>query len=365
MVIDRRQLLGGMLTAFMATEAGADVPGARLFVSCRMDAQDNASVACFDRTGREVFAASLPARGHDVTVRPKAAEIVVFARRPGNWFAVVGSRDGTVRQVVQAGEGRHFYGHGAFSADAKLLYATENAMATGEGCIGIYDATAGYRRVGELPSGGIGPHDLMFVPGTTKLVIANGGLRTHPDTGREVLNPNDLKPNLAILDVRSGNLADLHELDADLRMLSIRHLAVRQDGCVAFGCQYQGSEQDAPPLLGLLPPGAPLKMLDIEDDTLFRLQNYIGSVSFDDGGDYLIATSPHGGAAVVWDMAQAAVARSVMMADVCGAAPIGTGAFLMTSGNAGLSALDVDQPSSVSVASPWIWDNHALALIPA
>ena len=57
MVIDRRQLLGGMLTAFMVAEAGAAAPGGRLFLSCRMDAENNAFVACFDRTGRELFAA--------------------------------------------------------------------------------------------------------------------------------------------------------------------------------------------------------------------------------------------------------------------------------------------------------------------
>lgn len=365
MAIDRRQLLGGMLTAFMATGAGAGAPGGRLFVSCRMDAQENASVACFDREGREVFATSLPARGHDVTVRTHAAQIVVFARRPGNWFAVVSRHHGNVLRVVQAAEGRHFYGHGAFSADERLLYATENLIATGEGRIGIYDTTDGYRRVGELPSGGIGPHDLMLLPGTGTLVIANGGLRTHPESGREVLNPDDMKPNLALLDVERGRIVEVHELAAGLRKLSIRHLAVRSDGCVGFGCQYQGGDEDAPPLVGLLRPGNAPRMLEMEDDVLFRMRNYIGSVVFDDDGSYLIATSPQGGAAVVWDMAKGAVARSIVRADVCGAAPSGTGSFLITSGNAGISELRADGMLSVSRETRWIWDNHACALGPA
>lgn len=365
MAIDRRQLLGGMLTAFMTTQAGADVRGGRLFVSCRMDAKDNASVACFDRTGCEVFATSLPARGHDVTLRPRNPQIIVFARRPGNWFAVLNGRDGSVLQVVQAGDGRHFYGHGAFSADAKLLYATENVMATGEGCIGIYDATGGYRRVGELPSGGIGPHDLVLLPGTNTLVIANGGLRTHPDTGREVLNPEEMKPNLALLDVQSGRIAAVYELGSGLRSLSIRHLAVRSDGCIGFGCQYQGSKDDAPPLLGLLRPEAAPEMLEIEEDALYRLRNYVGSVTFDDEGDYMLATSPQGGYALVWDMARGAVVKSIIMTDVCGAASSGAGEFLLTSGNSGLSELTVEGTSRVSSASGWIWDNHACTLVPA
>lgn len=349
-----------------ATFTGLRAPAARasgsLFVSCRLDAADNASVACFDGDGREVFAASLPARGHDVTPRPGCDEIAVFARRPGNWFAVVSRRDGAVLQIVPAVAGRHFYGHGTFSADARLLYATENDTATGKGVVGIYDASAGYRRIGEFASGGIGPHDLALLPGGQTLVIANGGLRTHPETGRENLNPEDMKPNLALLELRSGSLVACHELEASLRQLSIRHLAVRADGTIAFGCQYQGSQQDAPQLLGIASPGGKLAMLEIGDDALFRMQNYIGSVAFDDSGNYLIGTSPQGGAALVWDMAQRRVADSILMTDVCGAAPNGPDAFLLTSGNSGISTLTSAGVSPVRREQRWIWDNHARRL---
>lgn len=365
MLIDRRQLLGGLLTAFMAGDAGAAVPQGRLFVSCRRDAGDNASVACFDRGGREVFAASLPARGHDVTVRPQAAEIVAFARRPGNWFAVVGSADGGLRQVVQAAEGRHFYGHGAFSADGRLLYATENLMATGEGLIGIYDAGGGYRRIGEMPSGGIGPHDLALLPDGRGLVIANGGLRTHPGSGRETLNPDDIRPNLALLDLAHGEVTARYELAADLRKLSIRHLAVRGDGVVAFGCQYQGSAEDAPPLIGLLRPGGTPAMLAVEGDSLYAMNNYIGSVAFDDDGATLIATSPEGGAALIWDMAGAKLVASLRLPDVCGAAANGRQSFIVTSGNAGITALGPAGLAGPGVEQRWIWDNHARVLRPA
>ena len=105
-------------------------------------------------------------------------------------------------------------------------------------------------------------------------------------------------------------------------------------------------------------------MLEIDDDALFRMRNYIGSVSFDDTGDYLAATSPQGGSALVWDMAHGRVSRSVMMTDVCGAAPNGNAAFLLTSGNAGISA---SAPAGLAPAPGghrWIWDNHTRVLLP-
>jgi hypothetical protein len=365
MVIDRRQLLGGVIAA-LAASRGADAQPLprRLFVSCRMDAENNASVACFDAEGAEIFSAALPARGHDVTLRPGTRDVAVFARRPGNWFAVVNGQTGDVRSLVHAIAGRHFFGHGAFSADARLLYATENDIATGDGVIGIYDATDGYRRIGELPSGGIGPHDLALLPDGRSLVIANGGLRTHPDSGREILNQDDMKPNLALADLARGAITARHELDAGLSQLSIRHLAVRTDGLVAFGCQHQGSEDEAPPLLGLLRPGGTPVMLEIDDDALFRMRNYIGSVSFDDTGDYLAATSPQGGSAMVWNVARGEVSRSVMMTDVCGVAPTGAASFLVTSGNAGLSMIDPVGLSPAPGGHRWIWDNHARVLRP-
>lgn len=338
MAIDRRQLLTGLVAA-LAPVRGADAApmAQRLFLSCRMDAENNASVACFDAEGNEVFSAALPARGHDVTVRPRARENVVFARRPGNWCAVVSNVTGDVRMLVHAMPGRLFFGHGAFSADGRILHATENDIATGAGVVGIYDATDGYKRIGEFSSGGIGPHDIALLPDGRSLVIANGGLRTHPDSGRETLNPDDIKPNLALLDLARGDIIARHELDVSVAKLSIRHLAARPDGVVAFGCQYQGAEEEAPPLLGLLRPGGTPVMLNVDDDTLFRMKNYIGSVSFDDTGDYLIVTSPQGGSAFVWNMGQERVERSVMLPDVCGVASQGKAAFLLTSGNAGIS----------------------------
>ena len=54
------------------------------------------------------------------------------------------------------------------------------------------------------------------------------GCATHPDTGRETLNPGDMKPNLALIDLRHHDVLATQELDASLRQLSIRHLAVRQ-----------------------------------------------------------------------------------------------------------------------------------------
>ena len=48
---------------------------------------------------------------------------------------------------------RHFFGHGVFSADGKLLYTTENDYQNARGMIGVRDATDGYKQIVDLATG--------------------------------------------------------------------------------------------------------------------------------------------------------------------------------------------------------------------
>lgn len=360
MAIDRRQLLISLLASAAASVPSLAGAGPR-FVSCRMDARNEASVCIFDLDGRELFSTRLPARGHDTAMRPESGEFVAFARRPGNWFVAVDRQSGQVNAAVVAAEHRHFYGHGAFSADGRLLYATENNLVSGDGVIGIYDATRGYARIGEFPSGGIGPHDVCLTPRKPVLIVANGGLRTHPATGRETLNPADMKPNLALLDARDGAVLGRIELADGLRKLSIRHLAVASDGSACFGCQHEGDADEQPPLVGTLSPGGKIALFSAPDDALRRMQNYVGSVCLDGSESFIAATSPRGGQVMIWDRGSGRLAKTVSLFDVCGIAAAAPGTMIASSGNAGIRCLRADDGSrcdSVPMLLNWIWDNH-------
>lgn len=358
MAIDRRSILLSLLTgAFAPRLAKAD--GREVYVSCRLDAAGKATVACFDSTGRELFSTVLPSRGHDMAQRPGSPEVVVFARRPGDWAVAVNARTGAVDGSFAAVSNRRFCGHGAFTRDGRLLFATESNEQTGEGVIGIYDAAASYTRVGEFPSYGIGPHDLAVSPDGTELVLANGGLRTDAATGRDVLVDGDAAPNLVRIDWASGRLNGLVELDPRLRKLSIRHLAARSDGTTAFGCQHQGDEDDLPPLVGLVTKSGKVRFLESPEIELSRMKNYVGSVEFNRDGSLVAATSPHGGQVMMWSMQNLKFARSVTKTDVCGIAPA-AGGFLASSGNSGIENLEGGRSKPMLLG--YVWDNHLLKL---
>lgn len=372
-MLDRRSFIGALgasLGAHRGTPARAGAT--QVFVSACMTAgaDGEASVAAFSLDGELVFQTRLPARGHDAVARPGSGDIVVFARRPGNWAAVVERATGQVRLVVTTPAERHFFGHGAFSPDGRLLYATENVLGSGEGTLGIYDAEAGYQRVGERPTHGPGPHDLAFLPGREHMVVANGGTRTHPGTGREILNPDAMEPSLVLLDVASGQAIHKVELGAEMKGLSIRHLAAAGDRETVFACQWEGDPTQGPQLVGTLSKTGTVRWLEMPDDDLARLGNYVGSVALDASERIVAATSPRGGTVAFWDRASGRYLGLRRMPDVCGVAAASdggrAGVFVVSSGNAGVRLAAADQADLTRLASKRLasqsWDNHILAL---
>ena len=181
MVIDRRRLLAaiaGIGLAPLAAHGRQD--DAPAFVAARRDGRSTYSVAVLDRWGRVLFSQSLDGRGHDTAVSPDGHTAVVFARRPGDFALVIGIRNRKRLAVIRSPAARHFYGHGAFSANGRLLYATENDFDSERGVIGIYDVGAGYARIGEFDTHGVGPHEAILLSDRRTLAVCNGGIATHP-----------------------------------------------------------------------------------------------------------------------------------------------------------------------------------------
>ena len=372
MAIDRRTFLHGLggAAALTAWPAQAGPASAASYIGCRLKGEDSGSATAFDLRGRELFTLDLPARGHDIALRPGSREAAIFARRPGTWFVIVDRGTGRIIRQQTAIEKRHYFGHGVYSADGKLLYATENDTQTGNGIIGIYDAASGYRRLGEFSSQGIGPHDIALLPDGRTLVIANGGLMTLPDSGREILNPDTMRSTIDLVDCEQGELLSRFELDPAYRDLSLRHLALTPRGDILFGGQYQGEAEDLPLLAGMVSSSGHMSMLATPEDELAALENYIGSVAVDRDGETLAATSPHGNRIAFWNIASGAFIDSRRMADVCGiAASMHAGEFVASSGNEGCAVLNLSPGGAAPIdfaplaSLPLdVWDNHLVIL---
>lgn len=321
-----------------------------LFASAWLDG-DKAGFAILDRDGAILKSLPLPGRGHDVTIDHANGRLVAFARRPGNFAMAIDHANMDAPVAFTSPADRHFYGHGCFSPDGRLLYATENDFDNARGIIGIYDATGGFRRIGEFPSHGIGPHDVLLMPGGKTLCIANGGIETHPDYGRAKLNLDHMEPSIVFLDRETGTLIEKHELPASLSRLSTRHMDIDAKGTVWIGCQYQGEIADNPPLLLRVAPGEEHQTVMLPKAMQTGLAGYIGSVAANREAGTLAVTSPKGNSVIVIDATTGNALSHTALTDVCGVAPDRNG-FLLSNGEGHFG----------TSSHHCIWDNHIAVL---
>lgn len=373
MAIDRRQFILGS-AAFVAAPGAAaqaeprlseDRRAKTLFAAARRS-PSGYSAAIFTGAGTDVNSVVLPARGHDLTVCPVTQRCVAFARRPGN-FAVSfsGNRDTSPVRFTTP-EDRHFYGHGVFAPDGKLLYATENDFEAGEGRIGIYDATSGFERVGEFSTHGIGPHDLALMPDGRTLVIANGGVETHPEirNGREPLNLATMEPSLAYIDRENGDLIERHTLPDSWHRVSLRHLDVGEQRTLIIGGQFKGEDARTEiPLVVRHRPGSDIVPVDLPGELALSLRGYISSVAVDASGNIAALTASRGSCVLFVEVASGRFLGSRDIADVSGVAAATNSGFLLTTGHgeittAGPAANHSSEANPVRTS--WQWDNHAI-----
>jgi hypothetical protein len=348
----RRGFLAGLLATGLApVPTWADVGGPS-FLSAARTPDGHYVLVGLDEMGAERFRIALPARGHAAAAHPTRPEAVAFARRPGTFAVVLDCQSGNVLSSLECPQGRHFYGHGTFDAAGDLLFTMENDYDAGRGCIGIWDARRGYARLGEIASHGVGPHDLHLMPDGA-LVVANGGIDTHPASGREKLNIPTMRPNLSYLDV-SGQLID--QIEPSHHQASIRHLSVRSDGLVGVAMQWQGEVTEAPALAATHLRGENLRAMGDSSG----LNGYVGSIAFSGDGTRLAITSPRAGVAQIFGTATGIRILHIDTVDICGAAALRSG-LMFTNGRGGVFELREEQ--ATLAYHDLAWDNHLVKII--
>ncbi|MBV7393785.1 DUF1513 domain-containing protein [Mameliella sediminis] len=348
---NRRHFLAGLLAASACPQPTWANAGGPAFLSAAMTRDGRYQLCGLGADGQITFAIPLPDRGHAAAAHPERPLAVGFARRPGRFAVVLDCATGQEIARFDAPEGRHFYGHGAFSPDGTRLFTAENDFDAARGVIGIWSLEDGGQRIGEFDSHGTGPHDIKLMPDGKTLVVANGGIETHPDSGRVKLNIPVMAPSLAFLGL-DGRLLDQQRLDRSLHKNSIRHLAVGPDGTVGFAMQWQGDLSQSPPLLGLTRLGQTPRLLTAPPDQQARMQGYAGSIALSPHRQEVAITSPRGGLAQVFDTASGLLRRSIHMPDVCGIAAR-DGDFLLTAGTG-------EVRGTRTATHDLHWDNHLI-----
>lgn len=354
--IGRRTALGLGAAALIARRGLAREMG---FVSAAADAHGGFRVAGFGLDGAGHFDLPIPGRGHGAAIAPDGGTAVVFGRRPGGFAQEIDLGAGRPLRGLPRAEGRWFCGHGTFSADGHQLYATE-IDAAGEGVVGVYAPGRDFTRIGEFPTHGADPHDIRLLADGRTLVVANGGIRADPSLPRVRFDLDAIDSSLVRIDAASGRRLAGWKLEDELKLLSLRHLAVAGDGAVFIAMQHEGPRDEEPPLAAVQ-RGAGIATLDDDIATWRAMDHYMGSAAASLDGRLIAMSSPRGGQVALLEAATGAVAARFALPDGCGLAAAPGGGFVATSG-LGQAVLLRPDGQAVPLPGDWIrrlrWDNH-------
>src|SRR5882672_5032468 len=268
-------LVGGVFgLSERVARADSQFPPLTLISAARIEGVDGGALLCEE--GLCQFA--LSARAHALTKLPNSDGVIVVGRRPGKFAAIVDAQapQESARLFTPLPNHR-FAGHAAVGAN--MLVTSEMDEETAEGSIVVRDAGSAAPR--ERFSVGIEPHDVLFARGGEKLVVAIGGIAHAAEVKGPAINAGNIDSHILELDPLSGAVLKRHALSADMKSLSLRHMALAPDGeTVAFGMQDQDRSKTRP-VMGLLRLGRGIDLLPLPAGDEGGLRCYIGSVAID------------------------------------------------------------------------------------
>ncbi|SBS33401.1 hypothetical protein MAQ5080_02570 [Marinomonas aquimarina] len=363
MQLSRRAFLASSLAALSIPTWASSMPieaQGELFFSAFSKSKTEHFIGAFGSHGKLLWSMPLPDRAHAPVVHPTHSVVGAVARRPGFYMDFFNPFTGQAIQRIEPLAEHHFYGHAVFSQDGTRLITQENHFPTGAGKVVVRAWPEG-QVLNEYSSGGIGPHESVLLTPDT-LVIANGGLRTHPDNDREIMNLDSMSPNVTFLSLSDGSVINQAQHEPSLHQLSIRHLDVNAQGVVALGFQYQGELWDKVPLVALASVDSDaLEYLDMPEHVRARFKQYCGSVCFDKSGKTLAISTPRGGFVAYWDVPTRAFLGVDNCRDVCGlVATNKKDQFVLTSGT-GKQLISTPRTQNISQLNQLAdihWDNH-------
>lgn len=336
----------------------APATGNSLLLSARDDGEGHHYAVGYRLDGKQAFATRVQQRCHAVIEHPHRPMALFVARRPGTECYLLDLRDGRLLHTLVSRPDRHFYGHAVIHASGEWLYTTENdTRDPGRGVIGVY-RFEGHRLIPahELPSHGIGPHELAWLPDGETLVVANGGIRTEAES-RVEMNLRAMEPSLVLIN-RLGECLSKESLASPMN--SIRHLAIAADGTVLTCQQFMGDAGESAPLLAIKRPGQPFQAFPVNPAQWQRMAHYSASVAVHDRLRLVALTAPRANRFFIWDLDTGTERLEASMPDCAGIAAVEHG-FVVTSGQGRCRLFDCR--SAIPLGTPLklpsgFWDNH-------
>jgi hypothetical protein len=330
-----------------------------LLLSSVTDKQGLHYLAALNEAGEIHYQLPIPERAHDSLFNSRRSEAIYFGRSPSQSIYVVNVIDKRLTTVIASAQNRCFYGHGIIDKTNSYLYVVEKNMRTNNGCVGVYDVNDRYKRIDEIDSFGVGPHQISLLSDNKTLVVANGGLLK--DSNKNIINYDDFRSSLAYINSDNGALIDRYA--SEFSRNSLRHLTVDIEDRVFVGAQSYSDEVS--PLIFYHGGEDQLTPFVTEEYIWQAHKKYTASLAV--YNNQLIVSSPRGGVLTFWDTKEKRFLSKHNYIDVAGLSMqstndasslfVSTGQGRVVSINMGTES--VSKSASHSYYSENIaWDNH-------
>lgn len=312
-----------------------------------------------------VFGAKVPMRAHGCAVHPTDPNrVLFFARRPGTQAFELDLASNRVSLAFETRAGQHLSGHGVFSPQGDLLFTPEHDYERIRGVVSVRD-TRTYEVIAEIDTRGIDPHEIVWLAERRQLLVANGGILTHPRSYRRKLNIETMDPSLCVLDAANGECLEQWRLREHL--LSIRHLSIASDGVAAIGLQYEGPREQAPSVVAVYRPGEGIFQLECPFDALRRLNGYVASVCVSEANDLIAASCPYGEGVACWSKRSGEFRGIVSAREAYGLSRGGDGSIYASRRDG--TAFEIGKTRlrshflKIESTKPIRWDDHWVAVV--
>lgn len=194
-------------------------------------AKDSGDLTVYDWNTRKTVSVTLPVQfTHSALQNPVFKDDLLVFEQFGRKTILVDLQTLEVRHQTELEGSRHFYGHGAVSPDGNWLVCTEAGYSgdvNGTASISIRNART-LEKVGEMPSFGAKPHDIIFFDEGIVAVSNQGAEEVKSNVSFISLKDKTLLKKVEI-PLHKGFLAHLLKVSSDEIFVSATHHEVPAD----------------------------------------------------------------------------------------------------------------------------------------
>jgi hypothetical protein len=226
---------------------------------------------------------------HAVALKPDQPTTMAVFEKKGPGACEIDLNSMTLTRTIETVPERHFYGHGAYSTDARLLYCTESYLDDFKGVIAVRDADS-HQLLGEFPTYGEEPHECQLIDDGRVMVVTNGGGRMGGDA-----------PCVTYIDVQTEKLLERVEMTSE--QINTGHFALDADGgLIVVSAPRAGRELTDNGGVSIRPAGGEMLSKVEPADIVARMKGEALSVAIHEASRVAAVAHPDGDMVTFWSM---------------------------------------------------------------